>query len=382
MKERFGKNPFVISAFSIALFFLLYNGKWFWSVLSGLLGILMPFVLGLAIAFILSVPMRFLEGRVLRGFDKNKRLKRLKRPASLLIVLAILAGIVYLLISLIVPEIQRALGSIFHAMPAFLSGINEKLLAAGIDLSGLFQNASGSAMNETQLRQQLEQWLNLLWNGAMASTSVLAGLYQNVMSLFFTFMFALYGLFSKERLGVQARKLLYAYAPEKAAGRTMEICRLANKTFCAFITGQCTEALILGGMFFVAMTIFRFPYALLIGVLIAVTALIPIIGAWIGCATGALLMLMSSPAQAVWFVILFLLLQQIEGNLIYPHVMGGAIGLPPLWVLLAVVVGEGLLGVVGMLLSIPTFSVLYALLRENANRRLREKHIDQEIIKS
>ena len=149
----------------------------------------------------------------------------------------------------------------------------------------------------------------------------------------------------------------------------VDVCRRTQHTFASFMTGQCLEAVILGTMFFLTMTLFGMPYVLLISVFISIMALIPIIGAWVGCILGAFLILVSNPMQAVYFLILFLVLQQIEGNLIYPHVMGNAIGLPSIWVLFAVVVGEGLLGIVGMLLFIPLTSVIYALVRDSVARR-------------
>ena len=158
----------------------------------------------------------------------------------------------------------------------------------------------------------------------------------------------------------------------------LHVCSLANSIFSGFVTGQCIEAVILGTMFFVAMTLFRFPYAMLVGVLIAFTALIPVFGAFIGCAISFLLILLVSPMQALLFLILFFVLQQIEGNLIYPHVVGGSVGLPSVWVLMAVTIGGSLLGVIGMLIFIPLVSVLYALFREWTYKRLKKKNIKVE----
>ena len=177
----------------------------------------------------------------------------------------------------------------------------------------------------------------------------------------------------KERLGRQVRKVLQAFMPAKRVARVIYICSLSYRTFSNFITGQCIEAVILGTMFFIVMSIFQFPYALLVGVLIAFTALIPIFGAFIGCIVGALLILMVNPMQALMFVIMFLILQQIEGNLIYPHVVGNSVGLPSIWVLVAVTLGGNLMGVAGMLIFIPLMSVAYALFREWVYRRLAKK---------
>ena len=187
------------------------------------------------------------------------------------------------------------------------------------------------------------------------------------------FIFAIYILLQKENLARQFKKLFYAYFPERAVNEFIRICRMAEQTFSKFLAGQCTEAVILGTMFFITLSLLRLPYSLLIGVLIAFTALIPIFGAFIGCAIGIFLTLVVNPVQAVWFTIVFFVLQQIEGNLIYPHVVGNSVGLPSIWVLAAVSIGGSMMGVVGMLIFIPLCSVVYALVREDVNRRLKRR---------
>ena len=200
-------------------------------------------------------------------------------------------------------------------------------------------------------------------------------LINSVMNFVIAFVFACYILLQKEKLSVQIRKALYAFLPAKRCGQILKIASLSYKTFSNFVTGQCLEAVILGTMFFVVMTILKFPYALLVGVVIACTALIPIFGAFIGCVVGTFLILVVNPMRAVAFVILFLVLQQIEGNLIYPHVVGNSVGLPSIWVLMAVTVGGNLMGVVGMLVFIPLTSILYALFRQTVHKRLKERKI-------
>jgi len=177
-------------------------------------------------------------------------------------------------------------------------------------------------------------------------------------------------LAQKENLGRQRDKLLDAYLSEAWSSRIKKVLKLMYKNFSSFVTGQCLEAVILGCLFIVAMAIFGFPYAVMVGTLIAVTALIPVVGAFVGCFVGAFLILINDPIQAVWFIVMFLIIQQIEGNLIYPRVVGSSVGLPSIWVLVAVSVGGSLFGVGGMLLFIPLLSTVYALVRENANKRL------------
>ncbi len=183
---------------------------------------------------------------------------------------------------------------------------------------------------------------------------------------------------SKERLACQGRVLLYAYLPERWADETVRILRIANSTFSNFISGQCIEVLILGSMFAVTMYLFKMPYVPLVSVLVAVTAFIPIVGAWIGCILGAFFILVNDPMQAVWFIVLFLILQEIENNLVYPRVVGTSIGLPSMWVLFAVTIGGSLMGVAGMILMIPLFSVVYTVLREYALRRVKVRQIDPD----
>ena len=197
-------------------------------------------------------------------------------------------------------------------------------------------------------------------------------------SFFIGLIFAMYLLVCKETLTRQAKMLLYAWTPAEKADKAVEVARLTNRTFSKFLSGQCLEACILGGLFAVGMLLCRMPYVTLVSVLVAVTALIPVFGAFIGCVVGAFLILVQNPMQAVWFVVLFLCIQQIEGNLIYPRVVGNSVGLPGIWVLMAVTVGGSAMGVVGMLVMIPACSVAYSLLRTATRRKLRQKGVDRE----
>lgn len=209
-----------------------------------------------------------------------------------------------------------------------------------------------------------------------AARSIVSGL----TTFFIAFVFAIYILLQKEKLTRQCKRVMFAFMKKGKAEAALEVLSLTYKTFSSFLTGQCVEAVILGSMFVVAMTVFRLPYALLVGVVIAFTALIPIFGAFIGCVIGAFLIFMVNPVQALGFVVLFLVLQQIEGNLIYPHVVGGSVGLPSIWVLAAVSIGGSLMGVVGMLIFIPIVSVVYALFREVVYLKLKQKKMEPDDI--
>ncbi|MDD3336059.1 MAG: AI-2E family transporter [Eubacteriales bacterium] len=348
-----------------------------WNFFLALLAILQPFLLGGGLAFVLNVPMRFFENRLLKGMEKHPFTQKLKRPAALLIVMVLVALVLYVVMSQLVPELLKTIESIFRILPQAFNYLNDWLKQYGYDLSQYIQTSVFNTSPD-QIKSQIDNVLNLALRGAMFSTNVIGAVYSSVLQLFFTIMFTIYFLFAKERLARQFVRLGYAYLQKDKMDRVREISRMVQRTFSSFITGQCLEALILGTLFFVTMSLLGMPYVLLISVFIAIMALIPVIGAWLGCIMGGLLILMVNPMQALGFVALFLFLQQIEGNLIYPHVMGNAIGLPSIWVLFAVVLGDGLMGIFGMLLFIPTTSVLYALTREHVTKRLAQRGIDEK----
>ena len=358
-------------------------------LLALLLGILSPFLVGAAMAFALNVPMRFIENKVLIPLtgqnDPKKKCtvpKGLLRAGSLLLTLVLVVLVILLLMLVVVPQLAvtvSGLGvTIQNAFTRFLKWAelqfanNPQIIDFISELSLDWQAIDWHAI--------LTKVVDFLKNGAgsvLTSTISAAKSVVSVVAQFFiALVFAVYILLQKEKLGRQFRKALYALVPKKAADYVVHVCSLSHKVFSSFITGQCTEAVILGAMFFVTMSLLKMPYALLVGCVIAVTALIPIVGAFIGCALGAFLILMISPVQALVFVITFLILQQVEGNLIYPHVVGSSVGLPSIWVLAAVTVGGSLMGIAGMLLFIPFLSVVYTLFRDFVNRRLTEKHLD------
>ena len=264
-----------------------------------------------------------------------------------------------------VPEAFERLQESAARFQEYLPLLANQIEGLSIDWAGLSQKAVGLVQNWGK---------GLLISGG----GLVSGIVSGVTTFFIGLIFSLYILLQKEKLARQGRQLCYAFLPEAAADQLLNILRLSERTFSSFLSGQCLEAVILGTMFFVSMTLLHFPYALLVGVLIALTALIPIVGAFIGCAVGALLMLVNDPWQALWFIVLFLVLQQIEGNLIYPHVVGSSVGLPSIWVLAAVTVGGSLMGILGMLVFIPLCSVLYALLRQLTVHRLKQRRVPAE----
>lgn len=339
-------------------------------------GIGFPFALGGAIAFILNVPMTALEKWLFpREKVKKSRLQRtLARPVSLVLSILLVFGVITLVIFVVVPELSTTIIGLGSSVEAFVPRAQEWLEDVFRNNEQIVTWIEGLELN---WEKTIETALSFLRNGAgsvLSSTMTVARtIISAVTNFFIGFVFACYVLLQKEKLGEQSRRLLQAIFPRKQVEYILHVCSLSHRTFSSFITGQCTEAVILGAMFFISMSILRFPYALLVGVLVAFTALIPIFGAFIGCVVGAFLILMVNPAQALGFIVLFQVLQQIEGNFIYPRVVGNSVGLPAIWVLVAVTVGGNLMGIIGMLIFIPVVSVIYTLLREWMYQRLEKK---------
>ncbi|MBP1561226.1 MAG: AI-2E family transporter [Oscillospiraceae bacterium] len=335
--------------------------------LKTVLSMLMPFFTGAAIAFVINVPMRAVEKHL---FPKSVKLAKLRRPLALVITLLAIVLAVAAVMILVIPQVVTTASNLGQQIPAFMAKGQEYIEKFFKDYPQIQGWISEFRIDWQNVLSSVSGWIT---SGLSSTISVATSAVSGIVSAVIGFVFALYILLQKEKLGNQARMVLYALVPEKAADKTLEIALQANKTFSNFLSGQCLEAVILGCMFAVAMLILRMDYVALISVLIAFTALIPMVGAFIGCFIGTFLLLMEDPMQALFFVIMFLVLQQIEGNLIYPKVVGESVGLPAIWVLFVVTIGGKLMGVFGMLVMIPTASVLYALFREFVVKRLKGK---------
>ena len=362
---------------------LLVVALWKFDVVLGVLktiwDIIFPFVLGGAIAFLTNVPMSFLEKKIFEKIKKkNKIVRKLERPISLILTIVLVVGVIALVMFGVIPQLTRTTGTLVTSINDFIPQMQSWI--------GEFFHNNQEIMNlvdqiEFDPDQAIKWGISLLGNGAgnMMNTtmSAVGSIVSGVATFFIAFSFACYILFQKEKLHIQIRKVFFAFLPRQKADTFLKVCSLTYRTFANFLAGQCLEAVILGSMFVVTLSILKMPYALLIGILIAFTALIPIFGAFIGCAVGSFLIFMVNPQQAILFVIVFLVLQQIEGNLIYPHVVGESVGLPSIWVLAAVTIGGNLMGIVGMLVFIPLLSVLYTIFREFVYLRLKKQNIKQ-----
>lgn len=342
-----------------------------------IVGILKPFIIGACIAFLLCQPMKFIEVKIFRKtHQKNRFLIKATRPLSILLSLLFVLGLLLFAAFIITPEVAKTVGNLGDTIPDFVKEAKGWVTKTLHEYPQIEEFLNGKTLDWEKISNFLMDASSFLAGGALKSvTSIIGGIVSTVTTFIIGFVFAIYILANKEQLCCQVKKLCYSFLPRKRVDRLIMIMQLTNKTFANYVSGQCMEALILGAMFFVTLTVFRFPYALLIGVLIAFTALIPILGAYIGSAISTFLIFMIDPIQAAWFIVIFNVLQQIEGNFIYPRVVGGSVGLPSIWVLFAVTVGGSLMGITGMIIFIPVFSVIYTLIRENVHVRLLVRRI-------
>ena len=346
-------NIFWIGAGCILLYWLIGERQRFELIVDKVKGISAPFVFGSVLAFILNVPMRSIE----KLFEKVQK-ARLRRTLSVLLTFIAVVLVLALVFLLLIPQLTHTIEMLIPRLTSFVITIGEqinKFLANNPELmEWLSENTNIESLNLSDLVQKavsiIGNSFSKILSGALSTIGKLSSV---AMDLVIGLVFAVYCLFQKETLARQGRKLLYAFIPEKAADYVIRIMRLTNSTFSNFLSGQCIEVVILGCMFALAMAIFGMPYIPLVSVLIAVTAFIPIVGAWVGCIFGAFLIFVANPLQAFWFVIMFVILQQLENNLVYPKVVGTSIGLSGMWVLVAVGIGGQIMGIAGMFLMIP-----------------------------
>lgn len=370
---------------SIIAFVSLQNIPLILSAVSLLLGLFSPLLIGLCIAFILNVLMKIIEERLFfRLNKKNYPLwNKSRRTISLILTIGIIAGALFILMFQIVPEFKQTFSLLKENLPFYIDKIQDfsenvrNSLKISDDTLANFQ-IDWESIGETVSNFLQSSDNNFLVTTTQFTSSVFSGIFNILLG----FVFSLYMLLQKESLSSQAKRILYAFLPNDKAAEIVSVAELSNKVFSRFVTGQCTEAVILGVLCFIGMTILSMPYSFLISFLIGVTALIPVFGALFGTAIGAFFILMIDPIQALWFVVFIIVLQRIDAYFIYPRVVGNSVGLPSMWVLFAVIFGGSAFGLVGMLIGVPVFSILYSLLQQAVAKRLKKKELTIEDIEA
>lgn len=374
-KEKIKQIRNLLLLAAVLVLLLMYSQN-IGEILVFLISIVKPFLYGGVIAFVLNIPLCGIE-RLIDRLCRGKKVKW-KRPVGIIGSILVIALVLVLAVSIIMPQLGKTIVELGNKIPRFLAQVHDTLERISRDypqLQTYVERFDYTSVDWKSLAANLADFLKDGMSNMLTSTFSIAGsIIGGVVNGFISFVFALYILSQKEKLSQQCRRMLSAYCSEKVNNKVLKVCSLLYRNFSNFITGQCKEAIILGLLFVIVMSLFRMPYAIMVGVLIAFTSLIPIVGAFIGCFVGAFLILVDNPVMAMWFVIMFLILQQLEGNLIYPKVVGSSVGLPSIWVLAAVSIGGSLFGVTGMLVFIPLLSTVYMLLRDSVNERNAAKN--------
>lgn len=371
-------------ALAMAFYWLAQNVQILPRLVFNLLNLMAPIVMGIFLAIIINIPTRSIERRLFgKPWEKNDKIREvIKRPLSILLALIIIFGLVSIFVVIFIPEIERTISAVSKQLPRFLNEGGEILETFVADQPELESFLTSIDFDYKDIVERIVSWFSSWSQQFMRSTlSIAVNLMNSFLTFFLALIFALYAIGQKEKLGLSARKIAYAYLPENRADRIINIFSLSGEIFSDYFMAQGLEAMILGSLVFLAMTIFSFPYALIIAVLVAIFALIPIFGAYIAGGLGFLLILFSaSLGRAFGFVMLFLVVQQFEGNFIYPRVVGKRVGLPPIWVFVAVTLGGKFFGFVGFLLAVPVTSIFYTLVKIRSEIRIEEREIDHQKI--
>lgn len=361
------KKIIILVIIGVTAYLMLSNFSFIIDIISKLGTAVFPFVLGIILAFVLNIFMTKIENLLIK-FQKKTNYKFKTRGISITISLIIfILGVTFIALELI-PEVIYNLEVLIKSIPNIFTNIEKYIMNLLVDYPEV-QKQLGEVFKDTaNLNSIIVSVLNYIVNG---SIGFITSFVNSIITIFTSLVFAIYMLSQKESLINGTKKVMKAYLPKDKVHKLLEIGTLSNTTFSKFVSGQCLEALILGCIFFIILTLFRFPYAILISVLTTITALIPIFGAFIAIVIGAILIATVNPLQALIFIIVFLIIQQIEGNLIYPRVVGKSVGLSPIWTLLAISVGGSLFGIIGMLVGLPLASVIYALIKKDMNNKLK-----------
>lgn len=369
-------QPMILITFAIVLYLGLSNSEILINLLKKIIEIFIPFLIGLALAFIMNVLLRPLEKIWCKIWSKckSKWYEKAKRPVCLVLTVLIFIGVIFALVFMVLPEIIRTGENFVEMLPEYIANLNNLWAKLQTNMNHHGVTLPEISLSADKIAEIITPIVNENKDMLVNKTLTITGsIFSGVVNIILAFAFSIYVLAQKEKIGERLKQILYAFFADRKADKVVNFADLTNQTFTNFIRGQFTEAVIIGLLCFIGMKIFRMPYAPVISVLVGATALIPMVGAFVGTAIGAFLILLVEPIKAVWFVIFIIVLQQLEGNLIYPKVVGKSVGLPGILVLTAVTIGGNAFGLVGMLLSVPTVAVMYCLLKQIVEAKLAKK---------
>ncbi|ONI38011.1 hypothetical protein AN639_03955 [Candidatus Epulonipiscium fishelsonii] len=373
------KESIIIATYAIILFLVLTNLNIVNSSYGFIVDLLNPIIYGFVFAYILKGPYNFIRDKVIKYNGGTSRFDKLKPAIALISSYTIFIGVIILLVVAVVPQLWSSINTLIQEIS---TKEFDKILAELKNLNDLNISSKELAEIWSKVEEALKNFATLLTDIISkivpAITNFLVGFTTSITNSVIVFVFSLYFLAAKESLVIQVKKLFFAFLPEKVANYLVHVGYVVDGAFSKFITGQITEAFILGTLSFIGMTILNFPYALLVSIILGATNVIPIVGPIFGAFPATFIVFMadtSNPMKAIWFIVFIIVLQQIDGNLIYPRVVGSSIGLPGLWVMITILVGGNLFGIMGMLIGVPAVAVIYSLMKEVTNAKLKEKNI-------
>lgn len=384
--KLFMKRTMFLIVFVIVLVYAVFHLDTVIRFIYTSLSTISSFLIGIVIAFIINIILKIFEEKIFKRLnEKNSKIwKKCRRGICILLSYIVVILFLSLVLFLIIPEVATSLNKLVQSAPTYIRETSQFAI-----------NFINSLQLPNDITSQLEQFFrNLDWNKVISNlttitgnlaTSIInitVGITSGAFVFFMSIIFSIYMLATKEKLIINIKRLVYAFLPKKIAVRVISVGSLSNEIFAKFVAGQCTEAIILGTLCYLGMSLLRLDYALLISVMIAVFSLVPIFGAFVAAGLGVLLLLLVNPVSAIVFLVFYIILQNIEGNLIYPRVVGNSVGLPAMWVMLSLTVMGSIFGFVGMLVAVPTFSVLYSILKKMSFKRLAQKNITLEQIKN
>lgn len=375
LEDKKLKHNLIIATYTVVLAYILLNLSTVGGALTGVITVVKPFIIGIAIAFILNIPMRMYEG-LLKKFmkpTKNVDFTKLIRPLSIVLTIVSVVGLIAAIIIFVVPQLISSGSTLVNNVPGYIDSL-EHIIGGYTENTKVLESLYNEVISAGK---EIVTFVGTLTTSLLSELlDITVGITSTIVNFVIAFIVSIYILLSKEKLILQIKKLLYAFIKEEKVKKIIILGRLVNDKFSKFISGQCIEACILGALCFVAMTIFSMPYALLISVLIAVTALIPVVGAFLGLIPATFIIFMVDPKTALCFIVMIIIIQQIEGNIIYPFVVGNSIGLSALWVLAAITIGGNLFGILGMLIGVPLFGVMYTIISYVVNKRIEGRKIE------
>lgn len=364
----------IIVSVGIILFFIIKNLGGIFNKVGEIIRLLMPFIYGFAIAYLLAIPLKFLEDKVLKFMDKKNQYKA-KRFISITITYISAAILISIVFAILVPELSRSIYTLLENIPEYINALEEYINNIVIALN----------LNADMVEELVKDFNSISkYITSIAGTAVLdlfqfsANITQSILNIFIATIISIYLLAGKEKFFAQTKKFLYAILPEKTVKYVVELTRSSHKTFIGFLGGKLLDSLIIGIICFVGMKIFKMPYPLLVSFIIGITNIVPVFGPFIGAVPSVIIIFIASPIKALWFILFILVLQQFDGNILGPKILGNSTGLTAFWVMFAILLGNGLFGLVGMILGVPTFAVIYSIIVSMINNILKEKGLSVE----